>query len=151
MAKTRKKTSKPKKKVTRAKAKKRAVKPTRRVARARKPARKAVQKKRPARPAPARKRLPEAENAPAPADELFPGDAEGADGEDDGAAERREVFNHYDRDGSGTIERGEFARLLEALGAELTEEQLAAGLAEVDRNHSGRISWGEFSAWWEAR
>ena len=91
----------------------------------------------------------EAAEAPRQADhEVAPGELEF---ENDDLAEAKEIFQHYDRDGSGTIERGEFGRLLDALGAGVSEEELAAGLAEVDKNHSGRISWGEFSAWWSSR
>lgn len=62
-----------------------------------------------------------------------------------------EVFKSFDRDGSGSIDRAELARLLEALGQELSEEELEVALDVVDANHSGRISWAEFQAWWSAR
>lgn len=62
-----------------------------------------------------------------------------------------EIFKSYDRDGSGSIDRAEFARLLEALGQAISEEELEMALEVVDANHSGRISWGEFAAWWDAR
>jgi len=62
-----------------------------------------------------------------------------------------EIFRTYDRDASGSIDRAEFARLLEALGMEVSEEELAIALDIVDANHSGRISWDEFKAWWSSR
>jgi Ca2+-binding EF-hand superfamily protein len=62
-----------------------------------------------------------------------------------------EVFRTYDRDASGSIDRAEFARLLEALGMDLEEEELEVALDVVDANHSGRISWDEFKAWWSSR
>lgn len=62
-----------------------------------------------------------------------------------------EIFRTYDRDASGSIDRSEFARLLEALGMEVGEEELAIALDVVDANHSGRISWDEFKAWWSSR
>lgn len=62
-----------------------------------------------------------------------------------------EIFKVYDRDGSGSIDRGEFARLLEALGMTPGEEELAIALDVVDSNHSGKISWQEFKAWWMDR
>lgn len=62
-----------------------------------------------------------------------------------------EIFRTYDRDASGSIDRGEFARLVEALGMEINEEELAVALDIVDANHSGRISWDEFKAWWASR
>lgn len=65
--------------------------------------------------------------------------------------EAREIFRSYDYDGSGSIDAGELARLLEALGMAPTEEDLAVALEVVDANHSGKISWPEFSAWWRAQ
>lgn len=62
-----------------------------------------------------------------------------------------EVFKSFDRDGSGSIDRRELARLLEALGQALSEEELEIALGAVDANRSGRISWDEFKAWWSAR
>ena len=62
-----------------------------------------------------------------------------------------EIFKTFDRDGSGSIDRAELSRLLEALGQELPDEELAVALEVIDVNHSGRISWEEFSAWWSAR
>lgn len=65
--------------------------------------------------------------------------------------EVRDIFRRYDRDGSGSISRGEFARMLEAMGQDLTEPELDAALEVVDANHSGLISWAEFRDWWKAR
>ena len=62
-----------------------------------------------------------------------------------------ETFKSFDRDGSGSIDRAELARLLEALGQNESEEELAIALDAIDLNHSGRISWDEFKAWWSAR
>ncbi len=62
-----------------------------------------------------------------------------------------QTFRHYDRDGSGSIDAREFARLLEALGQAPTEEMLREALDVVDVNRSGRISWREFRAWWATR
>lgn len=62
-----------------------------------------------------------------------------------------EIFRVYDRDGSGSIDRQEFARLLEALGSAPSEDELAVALDVVDANHSGKISWHEFKAWWTNR
>ena len=62
-----------------------------------------------------------------------------------------EVFKSFDRDGSGSIDRAELARLLEALGQEIPEVELEIALEVIDVNHSGKISWDEFKAWWSAR
>ncbi|MBL8921492.1 MAG: EF-hand domain-containing protein [Myxococcaceae bacterium] len=71
--------------------------------------------------------------------------------EDDEHEEVFEIFKVYDRDGSGSIDRGEFARLLEALGQSPGEMELNIALDVVDANHSGKISWDEFKAWWSSR
>jgi hypothetical protein len=62
-----------------------------------------------------------------------------------------EIFKTFDRDGSASIDRNELSRLLEALGQEIPEDELAIALEVIDVNHSGRISWEEFKAWWSAR
>ena len=61
-----------------------------------------------------------------------------------------EIFRTYDRDNSGSIDRREFARLLEALGMAVSEDELAVAVDVVDSNHSGKISWSEFKAWWSS-
>ena len=61
-----------------------------------------------------------------------------------------EIFRTYDRDHSGSINRGELAHLLEALGGGISEEELTIALGEIDANHSGKISWMEFKTWWVA-
>ena len=71
--------------------------------------------------------------------------------EDSPLSEAFEIFKKYDRDGSGSIDRREFARLLEALDEPVDEEELEIALGVVDSNGSGRISWNEFKAWWSAR
>lgn len=62
-----------------------------------------------------------------------------------------ETFKAFDRDGSGSIDRAELARLLEALGQPIDEDELDVALDVIDANHSGRISWEEFKAWWTSR
>lgn len=70
--------------------------------------------------------------------------------DEDGHDETFEIFKSFDRDGSSSIDRGELARLLEALGQQIDEEELAVALDAIDSNRSGRISWQEFQAWWSA-
>ena len=68
-----------------------------------------------------------------------------------GHSETFEIFKSFDRDNSGSIDKAELSRLLEALGQEVGEDELAVALEVIDSNHSGRISWDEFKAWWSAR
>jgi hypothetical protein len=87
----------------------------------------------PARKPPGHPSPQHAEPGPAARDEVF------------------EIFKAYDRDGSGSIDRGELARLLEALGQQPTDVELSIALDAVDANRSGKISWREFKAWWSSR
>lgn len=67
---------------------------------------------------------------------------------DEELAEIRETFSHFDKDGNGVIDVVEFTSLLDALDADLTEEQVQAGLETLDENHNGVIDYDEFLAWW---
>lgn len=62
-----------------------------------------------------------------------------------------EIFSTYDRDHSGTIDSQELARLLEALGQDVSDDELLIALDVVDTDATGRISWSEFKAWWTSR
>lgn len=142
-----------KKKVTRKVAAKKKRPATRKTAK-KKPARasrKVAAKKKPTRTSrKAAKKAPKPAAAAPPVSPKTP--AGEADTTGDGAAsEVREIFRAYDRDGSGSIDRSEFSRLLEALGMTPDEEELAVALDVVDANHSGKISWPEFYAWWTSR
>ncbi|MFP2933224.1 EF-hand domain-containing protein [Pyxidicoccus sp. 3LG] len=62
-----------------------------------------------------------------------------------------DIFQRYDRNRTGSIERAEFARLLEALGQPVNDEELEIALDTVDTDRTGKISWQEFKAWWTSR
>jgi Ca2+-binding EF-hand superfamily protein len=65
--------------------------------------------------------------------------------------ELREAFQQFDRDGNGTIDRAEFAELLDALDAQMNDEEADVGFREIDSNHNGKIEFEEFLAWWQDR
>ncbi len=67
---------------------------------------------------------------------------------DDDLEEIREIFSHYDHDGNGVIDAGEFRALLDALGADLSDDEIATGLRAVDENGNGQIEFDEFLEWW---
>jgi len=62
--------------------------------------------------------------------------------------EIRESFEFFDGDGDGQIDYMEFRRLLEAMGVDVTEEELDAGFAAVDQDVDGTIGFHEFAQWW---
>lgn len=66
-------------------------------------------------------------------------------------AEIREIFGHFDKNNNGVIDRNEFVSLLEALDADLTDEQINAGLVALDKNDNGLIEFQEFLDWWSER
>lgn len=62
--------------------------------------------------------------------------------------ELRETFDHFDRDNNNQIDRKEFAELLEALGAGMSEDEVNVGFDVIDTNHNGSIEYREFRNWW---
>ncbi|KAF1328908.1 hypothetical protein FI667_g6402, partial [Globisporangium splendens] len=58
----------------------------------------------------------------------------------------RESFVHFDKDGSGTIDKYELSKVLEAMGQKPTDEELFQMIAEVDNDNSGEIEYDEFKA-----
>jgi calmodulin len=68
-----------------------------------------------------------------------------------GVEELMQIFNHFDGDHNGRIDRGEFKRLMHALGAVAPEAELDIGFEALDCDGSGTIEFNEFSAWWMNR
>lgn len=65
--------------------------------------------------------------------------------------EIREIFDHFDKDGNGTIDPNEFGELLDALGSGFSDQEAAVGLQAIDLNNNGRIEFDEFLKWWNER
>lgn len=61
------------------------------------------------------------------------------------------VFDRFDKDHNGSIDRAEFGEFLAAIGKQMTAAQVAEGFAQIDRDGSGVIEFDEFVDWWEAR
>lgn len=58
--------------------------------------------------------------------------------------EFKQAFYSFDEDGEGTIGRSELGDLLEALGENLTANEVDEMLAEVDEDGSGQVDFDEF-------
>ncbi len=65
--------------------------------------------------------------------------------------EIRETFDYFDADGNGTIEKAEFAKLLDALGAEMEPEEVDIGFDMIDADDNQSIDFDEFIGWWQDR
>ncbi len=70
---------------------------------------------------------------------------------DDDLSEIREIFGHFDKDKNGVMDASEFSKLLDALGAEMTKDEVSEGLRALDDNKNGLIDFDEFVAWWADR
>ncbi len=66
-------------------------------------------------------------------------------------SELRENFDHFDGDNNGSIDKDEFTNLLDALGADMSAEEVTIGFEIIDTNGNGRIEYGEFFNWWSNR
>lgn len=54
-------------------------------------------------------------------------------------------FKAFDTDNSGKMDKKEFKQLLISLGLrDITDDQVADVIAQVDTNSDGEISWDEF-------
>ena len=62
--------------------------------------------------------------------------------------ELRETFDYFDEDDNGEIDRAEFGKLLNALGAGMSDEDTDVGFNIIDTNGNGSIEYHEFATWW---
>eukprot|EP01039_Chlorochromonas_danica_P011273 gene11273-12573_t len=63
----------------------------------------------------------------------------------------RNTFAKFDLDHSGYLNASELSDLLDLLGADLTPEEVAQALQEMDSDGTGSIEVDEFVAWWTNR
>ena len=62
----------------------------------------------------------------------------------------RNIFNQFDKDKSGTIEKKELATLCIALNDPLSPPELQDFFTQVDKDNSGKITWQEFINYWKS-
>ena len=66
-------------------------------------------------------------------------------------AEIRALFEKADADHNNRIDREEFGKLLDALGADMSTEEADIGFDIIDSDNDRGIDLDEFVAWWEDR
>ena len=58
--------------------------------------------------------------------------------------EYKDAFNLFDKDGSGSVDRKEFLKVLKNLGQNVTKEEVDEIIKDLDQDNSGEISFDEF-------
>lgn len=64
------------------------------------------------------------------------------------AVQAKKLFGSIDKDGSGVIDREEVAKLMMALGMNLSREDLNAAMDAMDPNGDNEITFEEFERWY---
>lgn len=59
-----------------------------------------------------------------------------------------ELFDQFDANDDGLIDRQEFMRILRVLGDEPSEDILSLEFAAIDVNGDGMVDFEEFRRWW---
>ena len=62
--------------------------------------------------------------------------------------EINENFDHFDEDKNGLIDYKEFTYLIDALGGDMTPDEMHAGFSYIDADQNGFIDIEEFIYWW---
>ena len=63
-------------------------------------------------------------------------------------AKIRKIFDKYDKDGSGKMDKSEFRALNLKLGESLTDQEELDAFNSIDVDNSSRIDWKEFIKWY---
>jgi calmodulin len=61
----------------------------------------------------------------------------------------KQIFNHYDKDGNGTLDSVELSKFMADLGEPLNDAELDEALKILDKNGDGKIQIEEFLSWWQ--
>jgi Ca2+-binding EF-hand superfamily protein len=65
--------------------------------------------------------------------------------------EIKKIFSKYDVDDNDTIDWGEFCKMVDEQDVELSLKDKTVVFDKMDANHSGMISFEEFTVCWKKR
>ena len=60
----------------------------------------------------------------------------------------KSIFNQFDKNNNGTIEKTELKTLSIALNNSLSSAEFADFFRQIDKDNSSQISWDEFIHYW---
>ena len=63
----------------------------------------------------------------------------------------RKVFDEFDQDSSGSLDRGEISEFVATFGIKLSDIELKNMYDMIDKNNDGQIQFSEFLPWWKGR
>jgi len=63
------------------------------------------------------------------------------------ARDLKEVFRQYDGNGDGTLSREELKSVLNTIGGDYSDDDIAAVFRAMDRNNDGKVQFDEFVDW----
>ena len=63
-------------------------------------------------------------------------------------AELKQLFDRFDIDKNGYIDKAEFRQVLRVLGENPSDEMLSLEFTAIDTNDDGAVTFDEFVAWW---
>lgn len=61
----------------------------------------------------------------------------------------KQLFNKFDKDGGGSLDREEICALARGIGHKLTPKELDAAMLEMDQDGEGDVDFVEFYTWWQ--
>src|SRR3546814_19876569 len=61
----------------------------------------------------------------------------------------RQIFDKYDSDGNGSIDRREFQMLCHEFGYYLSPAECEMAVKQIDRDGNNAIEYNEFVKWWK--
>jgi hypothetical protein len=68
--------------------------------------------------------------------------------EETNSGELKKVFDEFDKDASGAIDKAELKAMMEKLGTNLDDEQVESALKDLDLNGDGVIDFDEMKRWY---